>query len=126
MSMKPDNFTGIAVNNLEQMRTAAVKLHSLGAAAVVLTGGHLAEPTDLLSVKTQRGVQTQVFTAAKLHTTATHGTGCAFATSIACNLALGRELPEAVREAKEYVSKAMAAAYPVGQGKGPLHHLFRR
>ena len=119
-------LTSIPVGNLEQMRSATVKLHSLGAAAVVVTGGHLAEPTDLLSIKTERGVQSQVFTGVKLRTTSTHGSGCAFATSIACNLALGMEMPDAVRKAKDYVSKAIAAAYPVGQGTGPLNHLFMK
>ena len=119
-------LTGIPVGNLDQMRSATVRLHSLGADAVVVTGGHLAEPTDLLSIRTQGGVRSQVFGGAKQRTTSTHGSGCAFATSLACNLGLGMDLPDAVRKAKDYVSKAMAAAYPVGQGLGPLNHLFRK
>jgi len=58
----------------------------------------------------------------RLESRSTHGTGCAFATALACRLALGDTLPEAVRAAKEYVRKAMLAAYPLGKGIGPLNH----
>ena len=45
--------------------------------------------------------------------------------ALACGLANGRPLPEAVGEAKEFVRKAIVAAYPVGKGIGPMNHLFR-
>jgi len=61
----------------------------------------------------------------RLRSNATHGTGCAFSTALACHLAQGRGLPEAVLLAKVYVSAAIANAHPLGQGVGPLHHLYR-
>jgi len=118
-------LTGLAVTNVEQMRTAAMKLHSMGAAAVVITGGHLEKAIDLLSFTRRRGVEQEVFKSARLRSNSTHGTGCAFATSIACHLALGRGLPEAVLLAKAYVSAAITNAHPLGRGTGPLHHLYR-
>ena len=118
-------LTGTAVTNLDQMREAAGRLHALGAANVVVTGGHLEKAIDLLSFTTSRGVEQEVFKADLLRSNSTHGTGCAFATALACHLALGRGLPEAVLLSKVYVSAAIANAYPLGKGVGPLNHLFR-
>jgi hydroxymethylpyrimidine/phosphomethylpyrimidine kinase len=118
-------LTGMAVTNLDQMREAAVRLHVLGAANVVVTGGHLEKAIDLLSFATSRGTEQEVFKADRQRSNSTHGTGCAFATAAACHLALGRGLPEAVLLSKAYVSAAITNAYPLGLGVGPLHHLYR-
>jgi hydroxymethylpyrimidine/phosphomethylpyrimidine kinase len=118
-------LTGIAVTNLDQMHEAAARLHYLGAANVVVTGGHLEKATDLLSFTTGRGIEQEVFKADRQRSTSTHGTGCAFATALACHLAHGRGLPEAVLLSKAYVSAAIANAHPLGKGAGPLHHLYR-
>jgi hydroxymethylpyrimidine/phosphomethylpyrimidine kinase len=118
-------LTGMAVTNLQQMREAAACLHGLGAINVVVTGGHLEKAIDLLSFRTDRGTETEVFKADRQRSNSTHGTGCAFATALACHLAHGRGLPEAVLLSKAYISAAIANAHPLGQGVGPLHHLYR-
>jgi hydroxymethylpyrimidine/phosphomethylpyrimidine kinase len=118
-------LTGMAVTNLDQMHEAAARLHSLGAANVVVTGGHLEKAIDLLSFTTARGTEQEVFKADRQRSNSTHGTGCAFATALACHLAHGRGLPEAVLLSKVYVSAAIANAHPLGHGAGPLHHLYR-
>lgn len=118
-------LTGMPVENVDQMREAAARLHSLGAVNAVVTGGDLEKATDLLSFATGRGIEQEVFKAARQKSNSTHGTGCAFATAVACHLAHGRGLPEAVLLAKAYVASAIAHAQPVGRGVGPLHHLYR-
>lgn len=118
-------LTGLAVTNLEQMRAAANKLHALGAAALVVTGGHLEKATDLLSFTSKRGIEQEVFKSDRQRSNSTHGTGCAFATAVACHLAQGRGLPEAVLLAKAYVTAAISNAQPLGRGIGPVHHLYR-
>jgi len=120
-------LTGLPVTNLDQMRAAAIRLHALGAANVVITGGHLdkEKAIDLLSFATSRGTETETFKADRQRSNSTHGTGCAFATAVACHLAHGRGLPEAVLLAKAYVSAAIANAQPLGHGVGPVHHLYR-
>jgi hydroxymethylpyrimidine kinase/phosphomethylpyrimidine kinase len=110
---------------LETMRQAARQLHSLGAANVVVTAGHLDKAVDLLSFTTARGIEQEVFKAERQRSTSTHGTGCAFSTALACHLAHGRGLPEAVLLSKAYVSAAIANAQPLGHGTGPLNHLYR-
>jgi hydroxymethylpyrimidine/phosphomethylpyrimidine kinase len=114
-------LTGLPVENVEEMRAAAEKLHFLGAKAVVITGGHLQEATDVLSIAAPGGIEQKILTSERLSSNSTHGTGCAFATAIACQLALGKSLPDAVAVAKSYVHNAIANAYPLGKGVGPLN-----
>jgi hydroxymethylpyrimidine/phosphomethylpyrimidine kinase len=118
-------LTGLAVTDTQQMRAAARKLHEMGASAVVVTGGHLEKAIDLLSFTGSRGIEQELFKSARLKSSSTHGTGCAFATSVACHLAMGRGLPEAVLLAKAYVAAAIGNAHPLGHGTGPVHHLYR-
>jgi hydroxymethylpyrimidine/phosphomethylpyrimidine kinase len=118
-------LTGLKVNDLDEMRVAAEKLHQMGSAAVVITGGHLEKAIDLLSFTTKSGVQQEVFKAERQRSNSTHGTGCAFATAMACHLALDRGLAEATLLAKTYVTAAIAAGHPLGRGTSPVHHLYR-
>src|SRR5678815_290825 len=118
-------LTGFAVTNLEQMRVAAARLHEMGATAVVITGGHLDKAIDLLSFTSRHGTEQEVFKSNRLESKSTHGTGCAFSTAMACHLARGRGLPEAVLLSKAYVAAAIANAHPLGRGTGPVHHLYR-
>ena len=118
-------LTGLKVNDLDEMRVAAEKLHQMGSAAVVITGGHLEKAIDLLSFTTKSGVQQEVFKAERQRSNSTHGTGCAFATAMACHLALDSGLAEATLLAKTYVTAAIAAGHPLGRGTSPVHHLYR-
>ena len=118
-------LTGLKVTDLDEMRAAAAKLHQMGSAAVVITGGHLEKATDLLSFRTKAGVEEEVFKAERQRSNSTHGTGCAFATAMSCHLALDRGLAEAALLAKTYVTAAIAAGHPLGRGTGPVHHLYR-
>jgi len=118
-------LSGLAVRNPEQMRAAANKLHEMGAEAVVVTGGGQEKAIDLLTFTTKRGIEQEIFKSDRQRSSSTHGTGCAFATAMACHLALGRGLPEAVLLAKAYVAAAISNAHPLGRGTGPVHHLYR-
>lgn len=118
-------LTGLKVTDLDQMRAAVAKLHQMGSAAVVITGGHLEKAIDLLSFTTKNGLEQEVFKAERQRSNSTHGTGCAFATAIACHLALDRGIAEAALLAKTYVTAAIAAGHPLGRGTGPVHHLYR-
>ncbi|MFZ0138446.1 MAG: bifunctional hydroxymethylpyrimidine kinase/phosphomethylpyrimidine kinase [Candidatus Sulfotelmatobacter sp.] len=118
-------LTGLKVTDLDEMRAAAAKLHQMGSAAVVITGGHLEKATDLLSFTTKSGIEEEVFKAERQRSNSTHGTGCAFATAMSCHLALDRGLAEAALLAKTFVTAAIAAGHPLGHGTGPVHHLYR-
>jgi hydroxymethylpyrimidine/phosphomethylpyrimidine kinase len=106
-----------------QMLAQAQKLLAFGAGAVLIKGGHGtgAESVDILL---DAGGETVRLAAPRIATENTHGTGCTFASAIAAGLAKGLPLPAAAREAKAYVSAALAAAdrLGIGSGHGPLHH----
>jgi len=118
-------ITGLNVKDIDEMKAAAAKLHAMGAPAVVITGGHLEKAIDLLSFTTQRGTEQEIFKAERQRSNSTHGTGCAFATAMACHLALDRGLAEATLLAKTYVSAAISKGQSLGKGTGPVHHLYR-
>jgi hydroxymethylpyrimidine/phosphomethylpyrimidine kinase len=115
-------LTETPVGYVDDMRQAAKKLHEIGAKGVVITGGHLDKATDVLS---PANGEVQIFKSDRQDSTSTHGTGCAFSTAIACHLAQGRALPEAVLLAKAYITAAIANAYPIGKGIGPVNHMYR-
>ena len=119
------HLSDLKTRTVEEIREAADKLHEMGASAVVITGGHMEKATDLLSFKTRRRIEQEVFKSPRLDSDSTHGTGCAFSTAMACHLAHGRGLPEAVMLAKAYVSAAISKAHPLGKGVGPVNHLYR-
>lgn len=117
-------MTGIAIHQADDLEAVAGQLHTMGAKNVVITGGHLDPPVDLLSWNS--GKQLKVFTHKKIVTQSTHGTGCAFSTALACNLARGKTLAEAIRQAKHYVTAALQHAVPIGKGTGPVNHMWKR
>jgi hydroxymethylpyrimidine/phosphomethylpyrimidine kinase len=104
------------------MRAQAEKLLALGAGAVLIKGGHGTGP-ESVDLLVEAGACTR-FAAPRIATKNTHGTGCTLASAVAAGLAKGLTLNEAVRQAKAYVSAAIAAAdrLNVGAGRGPLHH----
>ncbi|MGB6535739.1 MAG: bifunctional hydroxymethylpyrimidine kinase/phosphomethylpyrimidine kinase [Xanthobacteraceae bacterium] len=108
-----------------EMRAQAEKLLVLGARAVLIKGGHGGgkDSVDLLV----EGDRCTRLAAPRIGTRNTHGTGCTLASAIAAGLAKGLSLDEAVREAKDYVTAAIAAAdrLEVGSGRGPLHHFHK-
>ncbi len=105
------------------MAEQAEKLAALGAANVLVKGGHGSGDTssDLLLLA---GGQRQRFSAPRHETLNTHGTGCTLSSAITAGLARGLALPEAVGHAKTYITAAIAAAdsVRVGHGHGPVHH----
>jgi hydroxymethylpyrimidine kinase/phosphomethylpyrimidine kinase len=118
-----ERLTGIPIKGLEDASRAARRLQEMGARNVVITGGHQPQNEDLLR---QEDGSEQRFALPRIETPSTHGTGCAFATALACCLAMGEDLAASVRQAKQYVRDALKAAYPVGHGRIPPHHLFRK
>ena len=113
-------LTGLEVKDPAQMKLAAARMHEMGAKSVVVTGGHLSQAIDMLSLK---GDQVQTYRADRVDSPNTHGTGCAFSTAIACQLALGQSLPMAALLAKAYVLAAIKNSYSIGHGPGPVNHL---
>ena len=112
-------LVGYPVENLEQARQAARDIVAMGSRSVVVKGGHLqGDAVDVF----YNGSDFREFSAPRVETTSTHGTGCTFASAIAAGLAKGMAVEEAVSQAKEYVTEAIRKSFPVGSGHGPLNH----
>jgi hydroxymethylpyrimidine/phosphomethylpyrimidine kinase len=111
-------LSGLHVRDAADVSAAAGRLHKLGARNVIITGGHLNPPTDFFSM--DFGARTKGFTGKKIATRSTHGTGCAFSTALACNLAAGHDLVQATAAARAYVRVALQKAAPLGKGFGPV------
>ncbi len=114
-------LTGLKVESVEGMKAAAHKMVEMGVRAVVVTGGHLDKAIDVFF----DGAELETFVGDRIKPDNTHGTGCTFSSAVAANLALGRQLRDAVVLAKAYVTEAIRKAYAVGPGRLPLNHLYR-
>jgi len=99
--------------------TAGAQLQELAPKlTVVLTGGHLDPPNDVLF---EPGSASQILPGKRIQTASTHGTGCAFSSALLSRLVLGDQPLQAAQAAKSYVVQAMLSATPLGAGHGPLN-----
>ena len=114
---------GHPIASIAALDRAATDLLALGARAALLKGGHLAGD-ELVDVLAQPNHALVHLRSRRIDSRNVHGTGCTMSSAIACFLALGLELPEAVAQARDYILKAIAKGAPVrtGQGHGPLNH----
>jgi hydroxymethylpyrimidine/phosphomethylpyrimidine kinase len=112
---------GRPVRDLDDMHAAARDLRELGAAAVLIKGGALASGAAV-DVFCDAGGVVEV-TAPRVETRNVHGAGCSLSAAICARLALGDELPSAVRGAKAWLTEGLRQSYRVGHGRGPVNHL---
>ena len=121
-------LTETPVVRREEVPGAAEKLRELARERgndrlnIVVTGGHLDSGEDYLL--TGEGEALWI-SGERVDTNATHGTGCAFSSALLCRLVAGDAPAVAATAAKDYVTAALRAAYPVGRGKGPMNHLYK-
>jgi hydroxymethylpyrimidine/phosphomethylpyrimidine kinase len=113
-------LSGIRIETLDDMKAAARIIGTLGARHVVVKGGHLwGDAVDLL----YDGVGFREFRSPRIATTDTHGTGCTYSAAIATAIACGKDVAEAVGQAKRYITEAVRHAWRLGGGHGPTNHL---
>ena len=114
-------LAGMRVVEPEDMEEAARRIHVMGPRYVLVKGGHLkGDATDLL----WNGREFTRFTAARVDSANTHGTGCTFSAAIAAGLARGQALGDAIRSAKAYVTRAIREGFKAGRGVGQLRHFI--
>ena len=117
-------LVGIDVVDEESQREAARALHALGPKWSLVKGGHLrrsAQSPDLLF----DGTEFHRFDTTRIDTVHDHGAGDTLAAAAASALAHGYSMPDAVGFAKRWVTECLRAAYPLGQGHGPVSAMFR-
>ncbi len=110
------------ISNEDEMKAAAMELQrQTNCEAVLVKGGHLSgAATDILFCENA----CKIFSAPRVETRNTHGTGCTLSSAIAANLAGGAPIPDAVAAAKNYVTEALKYSLTVGRGKGSLNNFY--
>jgi hydroxymethylpyrimidine kinase/phosphomethylpyrimidine kinase/thiamine-phosphate diphosphorylase len=117
-----ERLLGISIKNEMEMERAAKELHSMGAANVLIKGGHLTGQlsTDILF----DGLRCHHFSSERIFTSNTHGTGCSYASAIAAMLSQGEPLLNAVERSKVFISSAIRTARSLGKGHSPVNHFM--
>jgi hydroxymethylpyrimidine kinase/phosphomethylpyrimidine kinase/thiamine-phosphate diphosphorylase len=115
-------LTGLTIRDEDAMVEAAQTLYACGARNVLVKGGHLSndDAVDILF----DGRTIRRYSAPRIESLNTHGTGCSCASAISAFLAQGEPLPVAVARAKEFISAGIRLAGPLGTGHGPLNHFL--
>ena len=108
------------VQTLDDRRRAARDLVAMGARAAVVKGGHADDVTDVFF----DGNQLVELPAVRIDTANTHGSGCVFSAAIAAGLAMGADPLAAVRQAKAFITEAIAGSLELGRGHGPVNPMF--
>lgn len=114
-------ITGMRINTVDDMKTAAELIHKMGPEYVLIKGGHLeGEAVDIL----YDGTDFTYFNSPRIDTKNTHGTGCTLSSAIAANLGKGLSITEAIDRAKSYITVAILNSFAIGKGVGPVHHFY--
>jgi hydroxymethylpyrimidine/phosphomethylpyrimidine kinase len=113
-------LVGRPIRSVADMEAAGDDLLALGAAYVLLKGGHLTgdHVRDLLFGPGE----TRMFESPRIHSKHTHGTGCTLASAIAAGLAQGLGVEQSIARARDYVMEAIRTAPGFGAGHGPMNH----
>lgn len=115
-------LSGLNIETKDDMLKAAEKISELTSAAILIKGGHLTDCADDLLYENGN---IHWFSGERVDNPNTHGTGCTLSSAIACNLAKGCTLAQAVKNAKDYITGALNAQLDLGKGSGPLDHGFK-
>ena len=116
-------LAGFPVLSRDDMRRAALAIVDLGARAVLVKGGHLADPATSSDLLLFDGGE-EWLTSERIDTPNTHGTGCTLSSAITAHLAMGDSLTEAVRAGKVFVTEAIRHALAIGHGIGPVDQIW--
>lgn len=120
-AMEAASISGVEIRTIEDGKNAAIKIAALGPRAVVVKGGHILERKDkAIDILLHEGAFT-LLEAERHETKDTHGTGCSFSSAVAAELAKGKDIPEAVSVAKEFVNRSIKHGLRIGHGHGPLN-----
>lgn len=114
-------ITKMKIENIEDMKQAAKKIHDMGVKNILIKGGHLQySAVDILF----DGKEFTLFESKRIETKNTHGTGCTLSSSIAANLGKGYTMKTAIELSKKYITTAIEHSIELGKGVGPTHHFY--
>lgn len=120
-TQEAERISGVAIRTRDDIAEAARIILSMGPRSVLMKGGHFIDAGKAIDHLFFADGSSQIFEADFIDTNATHGTGCTLAAAITANLALGKELSEAVAIAKKFVTEAIRTAPNLGHGHSPIN-----
>lgn len=115
-------LSSVRISDISDMRTAAEKIHLLGAKTVLVKGGHLTKDHPAVDLFFD-GETFEELVSKRIETKNTHGTGCTFSAAVCAFLAKGMSLPVSLENSKAFVTEAIRGSLEIGKGHGPLNHL---
>ena len=120
--LEAEILSSVSISNISNMKTAAEKIHSLGAKTVLVKGGHLSKDHPAADVFFD-GETFEELVSKRIETKNTHGTGCTFSAAICAFLAKGMSLLVSLENSKAFVTDAIRNSLEIGKGYGPLNHI---
>lgn len=114
-------LSSVRISNISDMKTAAEKIHSLGAKSVLVKGGHLAKDHPAVDIFFD-GKTFKELISERIGTKNTHGTGCTFSAAVCAFLAKGMSLSVSLENSKAFITEAIRNSLEIGKGHGPLNH----
>ncbi|MCR5764098.1 MAG: bifunctional hydroxymethylpyrimidine kinase/phosphomethylpyrimidine kinase [Treponema sp.] len=115
-------ISGIKIESASEMEESAREINRKYGCAVLLKGGHSINDANDCFFDGSKGLWLK---GKRVNNPNTHGTGCTLSSAIAANLALGKSLYDSIKEAKSFVTGALESMLNLGQGSGPLNHMWK-
>ena len=110
------------IQTIDDAKAAAKTIQGYGCQGVLVKGGHLSGKQSIDVLYADKTFT--FFEAERIETKNTHGTGCTYSAAIATHLGLGKDLADAIRSAKDYITNAIRHSLDIGGGHGPTNHFY--
>ena len=114
-----EGISGLKISNKEDMLLAAKEISKTLSCHILIKGGHLLDSADDLLYFKGNAIW---FNGDRINNPNNHGTGCTLSSAIACNLGDGLSMEKSIKNAKDYITRALKANLDLGSGSGPLNH----
>ncbi|MEM3437276.1 MAG: bifunctional hydroxymethylpyrimidine kinase/phosphomethylpyrimidine kinase [Nitrososphaerales archaeon] len=125
-SFEAEIISGIKIKTVDDAKNAAKKIAEYGSKAILIKGGHIFSDKEVMDLLYLDG-EFKVFKSERVNVKTTHGVGCSFSSAIAAELAKGKSIESAVKNAKVFIKKAIRFGFNIGHGFGPVNpmaHLY--
>ena len=114
-----------AIKTVEELKEAAKRIHALGSQYVLVKGGAKLDHSTAVDV-VYDGKEFLLLEGERINTCWTHGAGCSYSAAVTAGLATGKPVFQAIFDAKEFITSAIKASFPLNSFAGPLDHAARR
>ena len=115
-------LSGLEIRKINDMKEASKEIIKMGCKNVLIKGGHM-ESTESIDIF-YNGEEFTEFSAERINTKNTHGTGCTYSAAICANIANGLQIIKSIEKAKNFITNSIKQSLNIGTGHGPLNHFW--